>query len=129
MSLVICDTNIFISAFNGLEKTTVELSKIGNQNVLMPSVTVMELYRGMKNKDQMTKMIRKIKSYNVLDFNEQVSQKAIGLIQTFKLSHDLQIPDAIIGALSISYNIPLFTYNIKDFKFIPGLKLYDPIVI
>ena len=46
------------------------------------------------------------------------------LIQDYKLSHDLQIPDAIIAALSITFDIPLFTYNIKDFKFIPELNLY-----
>ena len=126
MNLVICDTNIFISAFNGLGKTTKELSVIGNENVLMPSITVMELYRGMANKEQMAKMARRIKAYNILDFNEQVSQKAIELVQSFKLSHDLQIPDAIIAALTINYDIPLFTYNIKDFKFIPGVKLYEP---
>jgi predicted nucleic acid-binding protein len=128
MNLVICDTNIFISAFNGSEKTIGELSRIGNANVLMPSITVMELYRGMANKEQMAKMVRKIKAYNILDFNEQVSQRAIRLVQDFKLSHDLQIPDAIIAALSITYDIPLFTYNIKDFKFIRGLKLYEPVV-
>ena len=124
MSLVICDTNIFISAFNGTNETIVELAKIGSETVLMPSVTVMELYRGMSNKEQMSKMARKIKSYNILDFNEAVSQMAIKLIQNFKLSHDLQIPDAIIAALSISYDLPLFTYNIKDFRFIPELELY-----
>ena len=74
MNLVICDTNIFISAFNGSEKTIGELSRIGNANVLMPSITVMELYRGMANKEQMAKMVRKIKAYNILDLNEQVSQ-------------------------------------------------------
>ena len=42
----------------------------------------------------------------------------------FKLSHNLQIPDAIIGAMSIVYDIELFTYNTKDFKFLPGIKLY-----
>lgn len=126
MSLVICDTNIFISAFNGLSKTTEALAKIGSDNVLMPSITVMELYRGMDNKEQMAKMARKIKAYNILDFNEEVSQTAIELIKTFKLSNNLQIPDAIIAALSINYNLPLFTYNIRDFKFIPELNLYQP---
>jgi len=125
MSFVICDTNIFISAFIGTEKTIKELDRIGNENVLMPSITVMELYRGMKNKDQMTKMMRRIEEYNILDFNETTSQKAIELIHAFKLSHDLQIPDAIIAALSVTYNLPLFTYNIKDFKFVPDLELFE----
>ncbi len=42
----------------------------------------------------------------------------------FKLSHNLTIPDAIIGAMSIVSDLPLFTYNKKDFKFMPGIELY-----
>jgi predicted nucleic acid-binding protein len=125
VSLVICDTNIFISAFTGSEDTIAELNRKGSENILMPSITVMELYRGMRNKEEMAKMAQKIKTYNILNFNEQVSKKATELIYTFKLSHNLQIPDAIIAALSITYKLPLFTYNIKDFKFVPELELFE----
>ncbi|MDB4920254.1 MAG: hypothetical protein JWQ54_2237 [Mucilaginibacter sp.] len=72
----------------------------------------------------MAEMQKKITQYNILHYNEEVSRNAIWLINKFKLSHNLQIPDAIIGAMSIVYNIELFTYNLKDFKFIPGIKLY-----
>jgi predicted nucleic acid-binding protein len=124
MSLVICDTNIFISLFKELPHTVDELQIIGDVNVLMPSVSVMELYRGMENKKDLKMMENKVKLYNIIHFNEQVSEKAIELVHVFKLSHNLQIPDAIIGAMSVVYRIPLFTYNKKDFKFIPGIKLY-----
>ena len=69
-------------------------------------------------------MENKIKQYNILHFNQEVSIKAVELVNIFKLSHNLQIPDAIIGAMSVIYKIPLFTYNKKDFKFIPGIKLF-----
>ncbi|WP_394341103.1 PIN domain-containing protein [Pararcticibacter amylolyticus] len=49
MSLIICDTNIFISMLRGVPDTIEELKTIGNSNVLIPSVSVMELYRGMHN--------------------------------------------------------------------------------
>jgi predicted nucleic acid-binding protein len=84
----------------------------------------MELYRGMQNKREMLDMQKKIASYNVLHFNDDVSKTAIDLVNKFKLSHNLQIPDAIIGAMSIVFNIELFTYNKKDFKYLPGIKLY-----
>lgn len=125
MNLVICDTNIFIAAFNGIEEASSELSLIGYENVLMPSITVMELFRGMQNKEQLAKMSKQIKAYNILDFNEGVSVRAVQLIKDYKLSHNLQIPDAIIAALALEYDFELFTYNIKDFKFIPGLKLHN----
>lgn len=42
----------------------------------------------------------------------------------FKLNHGLQIPDEIIGATAIVYNIPLYTYNIKDFSFMPNIDIH-----
>jgi hypothetical protein len=29
------------------------------------------------------------------------------------------------AATAISFNLKLFTYNIKDFMFIPGIRLYE----
>jgi predicted nucleic acid-binding protein len=125
LSLIICDTNIFISLFRNIQQTVEELEIIGSENVLIPSVSVMELYRGMQNKKEMAEMQKKINSYNILHFNEDVSKNAIDIINKFKLSHNIQIPDAIIAAMSIVYDLELFTYNKKDFKFIPGIKLYN----
>jgi predicted nucleic acid-binding protein len=123
---VICDTNIFISLFEGMPDTIKELTKIGNANILMPSITAMELYRGMSNKKEMTAMIKKLEHYNILHYNEFVSIKALELIETYKLSQDLEIPDAIIAATAITYQLPLHTYNKKDFIFIPGIQIYQP---
>jgi len=125
LSLIICDTNIFISLFRNIQQTVEELEIIGSENVLIPSISVMELYRGMQNKKEMAEMQKKINSYNILHFNEDVSKNAIDIINKFKLSHNIQIPDAIIAAMSIVYDLELFTYNKKDFKFIPGIKLYN----
>jgi len=124
LSFVICDTNILISLFRNIQQTVDDLETIGSGNVLVPSVSVMELYRGMLNKKEMSEMQRKISRYNILHFNEEVSKRSIELVNKFKLSHNLQIPDAIIGSMSVVYNIDLFTYNKKDFRFIPGIKLY-----
>lgn len=125
MSLVICDTNIFISLFRGIPQTKADLEAIGSSNVLIPSISVMELYRGMRDKKEMSEMQRKISKYNILHFNEPVSDIAVDLINKFKLSHNLEIPDAIIAAMCVVYEIPLFTYNRKDFRFISGLKLHS----
>lgn len=124
MSLVLYNTNILISLFIGREDTILTLEKIGAENTLIPSITVMELFRGMQNKKELSEMNKKLIHYNILHFNEEVSILAIELIHKFKLSNNLSIPDAIIAAMSVVYNIPLFTYNIKDFNFIPNLILY-----
>lgn len=123
--MVLCDTNIFISAFNGRQDAIDEMDKIGFENIVISSITLMELYQGMKNKTELVQMKKKIKYFDVIDIDAETSKLATTLIEKFKLSHGLQIPDAIIGATSVIHRIPLFTYNLKDFNFIPNLDLYE----
>ena len=80
----------------------------------------------MGNKGELVQMKKKIKFYDVVQMDEAISQKAVEFIETYKLSHGLQIPDAIIGATAVVHQIPLFTYNVKDFDFLPDIILYQP---
>jgi len=122
--MILCDTNIFIHAFNGDEATLAQLQIIGLKNIALSAVTLMELYQGMGDKIELAQMKKKCRYFDILHVNTEVSLLAIELIANFKLSHGLQIPDAIIGATAIVYNVPLYTYNVKDFKFMPNIKLY-----
>lgn len=124
MMKVICDTNVLIQHFKNDSATIEEMKKIGSENVLLPSVVLMEIFQGMTSKSELLKVKKKLSNYNILHFNEQTSFKAMNLVEKFNLSHNLQMPDAIIGAMSIVYDLPLFTYNIKDFRYLPKLKLY-----
>jgi predicted nucleic acid-binding protein len=124
--LILCDTNIFISWFTGNEKTIAALQEIGLENILIPSVTTLELIQGIRNKQELVQFRKKLKNYNIIHFNEKTSQIAIQLMEAFKLSKGLLIPDAIIAATALAYNFQLFTYNLKDFNFIPDLRLFRP---
>lgn len=121
--MVLCDTNIFIHVFNGKQETIDRLQVIGLEQVVLSSITVMELYQGMCNKTELAQMKRKIRYYNVIEIDSPTSFLATELMKKFRLSHGLQIPDAIIGASAVIHQLPLFTYNIKDFNFIPGILL------
>ena len=121
---IICDTNIFIHYFNGNQETSADFNKIGLRNIIMPSVCAMELFRGMENKNKLEWMKSRIKNYNILHIDTPTSEIALQFIESYRLSHDLKMPDALIGAMSVVYQIPLFTYNVKDFKYMPGLVLY-----
>ena len=125
--MVLCDTNIFISAFNGRQDTIDQLDRIGLEEIVLSSVTVMELLQGMGNKEELAQMKKKIKYFDVVQIDEAISLKATEFIEIYKLSHGLSIPDAIIGATAIVHQIPLYTYNIRDFDFLPGIILYQTI--
>ena len=124
MNPIICDTNIFIKLFSGDPIIIAELSKIGNSRLLMPSISAMELFIGMQNKTELQQMRKKIKHFSIIHLNEAASQKSTELIADYRLSHGLMIPDALIGAMALTYDLELFTYNLKDFRFMPNIKLY-----
>lgn len=121
--MILCDTNIFIHVFNGRQETIDRLQLIGLEEIALSAITVMELYQGMGNKTELAQMKRKIRYYDVVEIDHSISVLATELVEKFKLSHGLQIPDAIIGASAVIHQIPLYTYNTKDFNFIPGIQL------
>jgi toxin FitB len=62
---------------------------------------------------------------HILEVDKQVAEKAIELRQTSKMD----LPDAIIAATALIYNVELITVNVKDFIHIPDLNITNPIDI
>ena len=122
--MILCDTNIFIDFFNGDTKTKEQLERIGFDKIVMSAITYMELCQGAGNKHELKQIEKNLKYYDIINCDEKISEISINLFKKYNLSHNLQIPDAIIGATCIARQIPLFTYNLKDFKFMPNINLY-----
>lgn len=62
--------------------------------------------------------------FDIVEIDSEISKLSTQFIEKYSLSYGLQIPDAIIGATAVIHQIPLYTYNTKDFKFMPKLKLF-----
>jgi predicted nucleic acid-binding protein len=128
---IICDTDVIIDYFDTRksrhEETRIILEqKIGFQHILISSITKMELISGANNKADLHKISKDINRFGVLLINPEINLRAIDLVQSYRLSHGLAIADAMIAATAIQTELKLFTYNIKDFKFISKLSLYKP---
>lgn len=121
--MILCDTNVIIETLKGDEKTIKIIERIGLENIAISSVTVMELYFGALNKRELNKIKKYLKALNIAHFDNSVSELAVSMIESYSKSHGLQIPDAIIAATALSLEIKLFTLNLKDFRYIDGLKL------
>lgn len=61
----------------------------------------MELVQGTRNKNELLKLKRKIKNYNIIHFNDVTSKLAKNFVEKYYLSHGLLIPDAIIAATAL----------------------------
>ena len=124
--MILCDTNVIIETLKGDEKTIKIVESIGLENIAISSVTVMELYFGALNKRELNKIKKHLKALNIVHFDSDVSELAVSMIESYSKSHGLQIPDAIIAATALSLELKLFTLNLKDFRYIEHLKLFEP---
>ena len=50
----------------------------------------------------------------------------VDIVEKYCLSHKTDLEDAIIAATAILHRIELYTLNLKDFVFIPEIKLFQP---
>jgi predicted nucleic acid-binding protein len=99
---------------------------IGYENLVVSDVTRAELFYGAFNKIELQKIRKDLNKIPVLHIDQSISKMAVDLVEKYCLSHRTDIQDALIAATSISYCIELYTLNVKDFVFIPEIKLYQP---
>jgi len=120
---VIVDTDVLIWYMRGNENAYQLIEKLTEFNVSV--VTYMELVQGMRNKNELNSLRKALHVWNtkVLYISEEISAKAMFLVEQHYLSHSLQLADALIGSTAIHYGLPLVTANDKHYKIIKGLKI------
>jgi predicted nucleic acid-binding protein len=123
--MILTDTDVIINFLKATEKTKQALSQIGLINIAISTITIMELYYGAFDKRELQKIKSNLSTFPIFKIDEKVSDIAIELIEKYSKSYNLEIPDALIASIAISNDVELFTYNVKDFKFIKELKLYS----
>lgn len=63
-----------------------------------------------------------INSANIIDINPDITERTIKL----RANHSIKLPDAIIAATALEYNLVLLTRNIDDFKGLSKLESENP---
>lgn len=123
--MILCDTDIIIELYRNNEQIITELKKIGEENIAISVITVGELFFGAFNKSELKQIEKDIKCLDLKFVDEEISKVFYNLMLDYSLSHKLGIPDAFIASTAIVNDLELFTLNVKHFKFIKGLKLYQ----
>ncbi len=80
---------------------------------------------GALNKRELQKINRIISEFKLIDSEQDILDLSVILINHYALSHNMTIYDSIIAATCLIYDIELWTYNKKDFKYIDGLRLIN----
>lgn len=126
---VVCDTDVMIDYWDVLSnrhndaKYKIE-SEIGLENIVISAITRMELLMGAENKSEEAKIKKRLQRFNIALINDEITLEAFRIFEQYRLSHGMAIPDCFIAATAKIMKSELFTYNVKDYRFIASLSLF-----
>jgi hypothetical protein len=113
---VFVDTNICVYLLNG---DAILADLLQGQNLYLSIITEMELYAYHGNNPSSTLILNAfLQSVSIINIEEKVKLNTIAVRKKTKL----KLPDSIIAASALSYNLPLITAD-KDFKKVDHLYL------
>jgi predicted nucleic acid-binding protein len=121
--MIILDTNVLIEILKNKTETISTLAGI-QEPLFISTITSMELFYGARDKQEVKMLGRFLDKFEHLPVNEEISYSALKLVREFAKSHTLDIPDSLIAASALTNQAALFTYNTKDFRFIPDIELF-----
>lgn len=125
--MIVCDTNILIEFYKKTPHIVQELYAIGYKYLAISAITQAELYFGALDKAELGKIKTHLSLLTMLPLTNSISVRFVELMETYCLSHKLSIPDAMIAATCLTHKHALYTLNRKDFHFISGINLYQPV--
>ncbi|HLG13104.1 MAG TPA: type II toxin-antitoxin system VapC family toxin [Blastocatellia bacterium] len=124
MSFTLIDTDILIDMGRGVNEAIDCVQRIEQHSILAISVvTQMELLIGCRNKAELDSLGLFLQRFQIEKLTVPISDTAVGLLQQYRLSHGLLIPDGLIAATALERGAPFITKNQRDFRFITGLNL------
>ena len=120
---MVIDTDVLIWYMRGNEKAFQLIEN--TDNFFISVVTYMELVQGMRNKKELNNLRQALHAWNtkILYISEEISAKAMFVVEQHFLSHSMQLADALIGSTAIAYGLPLVTGNDKHYKVMKEIQI------
>jgi hypothetical protein len=115
--MIFLDTCVLIDYSK--EKVDIDLSK----EYCISSIVKLEFKVGALNKRELKKINRILSGIKIVDTDQSIFDLSDMLVEKYALSHGMGIYDSVIAATCLVYDLTLWSYNKKDFKYIDGLEL------
>lgn len=122
--MVIIDADVMIELLRkNFSARSFIINEVGSGNIILSCITVAEILQGANNKENLQQINKILKQYIVVPIDYPISDIFSSIFQKYVLSHGSTIPDTLVAATALHYDLPLLSINQKHFKYIPNLKL------
>ncbi|WP_373511428.1 type II toxin-antitoxin system VapC family toxin [Persicitalea sp.] len=125
MEGAILDSNTAIYLLNGTLNaiSSKAIADIADKPFVLSVIGRIELLGWeASNEEEALKVVLFVRAAVVLPLNEPVIERTIAIRRKYKI----KLPDAIIAATALEYNLKLITRNVADFDSIEGLTVVNP---
>jgi predicted nucleic acid-binding protein len=112
--MVFVDTCILIDH----SKDKIDITDDEFKNYRINSIVELEFLAGALNKRELKKLNKILVKCEHLEIDQDILDLSVELINRYGLSHGMGVYDSIIAATCMVYDLPLWTHNKKDFKFL-----------
>ena len=112
--MIFVDTCILID----YSRDKIDIDKTQFDNFYINSIVQLEFLAGSLNKKELKKLNKILAKCQLLDLDQDIMNLSVQLINRYGLSHGMGIYDSIIASTCMVYDLPLWTYNKKDFRFL-----------
>jgi predicted nucleic acid-binding protein len=120
---MVIDSDVLIWYLRGNKNAQNAINK--NIPFKISVINYMEVIQGMKDKRELKLLQKYLRKWSVeiIQINENISTRAMFLVEDYYLSHSLELGDAIIAATTLENQEILLTSNDKHYKFIPNIQI------
>ncbi len=125
MSKLLVDTSVIIDFLRRKDKEKTLLYRISKNDLYISIITHAELYSGKgvwEKHSVKTDLENILEELAIIPLNEKLSEQS-GHIKA--QNHNRTLSDCIIAATASMNNLKLATLDVKDFKNIRGLSLFE----
>jgi len=97
-----------------------------DETLLLPGYVVMELIQGCRNKVEQEQLQHELAIYGIVWLAPVDCGKPLDVFTEYRLSDNAGLLDVLIGQTAVASSVPLYTFNQKHYRFIPGLQTVQP---
>lgn len=92
----------------------------------VPGFVVMELVQDARNAREVRRALRLVAPLPVVWPTDADCARALSDFAAYHLSHGLGLLDALIAACAVGLSTTLYTFNVKHYRAVPGLRVARP---
>ena len=118
---MIFDTDVLIWALRGNDRAIKAIDSEPTR--LISAITYMEILKGARNKSEFREIRRYLlgMGFRTIHINEDISSRAVSLVEIVCLKSDMGVSDALIFATALHCGETLLSGNYHHFKEVPNL--------